>query len=325
MKTVDKIVATHTLLKAKLFKKRLPLIVSWSLTYRCNAQCAYCGIWQNHSEELTTGQILSLIEQMASAGTKRIHFTGGEPLLREDIEIILRHCKQRGISTALNSNGYLVSEKIQALTHLDLLSLSLDGPQDVHNAIRGDDSYQKVMEAIDAARRNNIKIKLITVLSKYNLGSIEFILRKAEELKTVVTFQPATSVVLEGSSPNPIAPSREEYAQVIAMLMKERSRNRYIGNSLSGLKHLYNWSQPAEIPCANSFIVCRLEPDGKLYGCADFKKNGYATDSLRRGFKGAFYDLAPLSCQECWCASFVELNCLFALKLDSVFNIIRLV
>ncbi len=325
MKTSNKLLAAYMLLKAKLLKRRFPIIVSWSLTYRCNYRCKYCGIWNNKSEELNTKQIFSLIDEMAQIRTQRIHFTGGEPLLRDDIEVILSYCKKKGIGAALNSNGSLVSKRIEGLANLDLLSLSLDGPEEIHDAIRGKDSYREVMDAIELARQKNIKVRFITVLSRLNLNTIDFILNKAKELKTVVVFQPATRLLLEGKSINSLAPFGKEYSQVIAKLIREKRKNRYIGNSISGLRHLYNWPRPTKLPCVNSLIVCRIEPDGSLYGCGDNKRKDHTVNCAGLGFKRAFDNLTPLSCKECWCASFVELNCLFSLKLDTIFNITKLV
>ena len=325
MKTSNKLLAAYMLLKAKLFKRRFPIIVSWSLTYRCNYRCKYCGIWNNKSEELNTKQILSLIDEMAQMGTQRIHFTGGEALLREDIELILNHCKRRGISTALNSNGCLVPKKMGGLANLDLLSLSLDGPEEIHDAIRGKNSYREVMDAIEVAKQENIKIRFITVVSKLNLNTIDFVLNKAKELNSVVIFQPATRLLLESKSVNPIAPFEKEYSQVITKLIREKRKNRYIGNSISGLKHLYNWPKPTELPCVNSLIACRIEPDGSLYGCANFKETARRLNCADPSFKKAFNDLVAAHCRKCWCASYVELNCLFSFKLDTIFNILKLV
>lgn len=325
MKISEKIFSAQMLLRAKLLGKRFPIIVSWALTYRCNYRCAYCATWNRALEELDTQGVLSLIDQIAQMGTRRIHFTGGEPLLKEDIEVILSHCRNRGIAVALNSNGSLVPKKIQTLSHLNLLSLSLDGPEEVHDLIRGKGSYREVMEAVEIAKHNNIKVRIITVLSKLNLDSVDFVLRKAKELKVLVTFQPASLLVLESKSPNSVAPLKENYITVINKLLKEKKRNKYIGNSLSGLRHLYNWPGPTDIPCVNSLIFCRIEPDGNLYGCASSKETQKAVNCATLGFEKAFNALVPAHCKECWCAGNVELNCLFNFKPNVLFNAMKFI
>lgn len=324
MKVKDNLPAAAALIKAKLFKRRTPIIVNWSITYRCNYRCLYCGIWSLSSKEINCKQIFSIIDEMAQMGTKRIHFTGGEPLLRKDIGEILEYCKRKNIKTALNSNGFLVPEKINLLKNLDLLSLSLDGNEEVHDAIRQKGAYQKVMEAVEAARANNLKIRIITVLSKINLDSVDFILDKAAGIGAFVTFQPATKTLMETDSVNPIAASSEEYCKVIKKLISKKKKGYNIGNSISGLKYLSRWPYLTGITCVNGRVICRLEPDGSLYGCGNFKSKSLPLNCTESGFKRAFESLKPVSCKECWCAAMVEMNYLFSLRPDAVLNIIKL-
>jgi len=323
MNLSSKISSSFSLIKVKLFKNRAPVIVKWALTYRCNRACRYCGANQAAGDELDTGEIFSIIDEMSEMNTKVIHFTGGESLIRDDIGQILDYCGKKQISTGLNSNGSLVPDKMRYLGSLGLLSLSLDGPEEIHDSIRGKGSYKEVMLAIKHAQINNIKIRITTVISKINLESIDFILNKAKELKIIVVFQPATRLLLNSDGINPIAPLGEKYKSVINKLINDKKRNKFIGNSLSGLKHLYSWPSLKAIACVNGLVLCRVEPDGRLYGCADFRDKINMLNCKNEGFKRAFMNLVPMNCKECWCASNVELNCLLALKFNTVLNILK--
>lgn len=325
MKIKDYFPVAVSLIKAKLFNRRLPIVVNWAITYRCNYRCLYCGIRNISAEEINRNQVFSFIDEMAQMGTRRIHFTGGEPLLREDIGEILEYSKGKNIKTALNSNGFLVPEKINLLKSLDLLSLSLDGDEEVQDTIRQEGSYQKVMEAVEAARASNLKIRIITVISKVNLNSVDFIIDKANEIGAFVTFQPATKMLLEADSVNPIAPSREEYRKVIKKLISKKKKGYSIGNSISGLMYLSHWPYLAGIACVNGRVICRLEPDGRLYGCGNFKSKNLPLSCTKSGFKRAFDNLMPVSCKECWCAAMVEMNYLFSFRPDAVLNILKLI
>ncbi len=325
MDIANKVTLASALINARLFRARKPVIVNWAITYRCNRLCKYCGVVDKQSNELNTSEITSFIDEMSDSGTRKIHFTGGEPLVREDIHIVLDYCKKKKISISMNSNGALVPQKIKDLRNLDVLSLSLDGPKEIHDSIRGAGSYQEVMEAVKYARENNIKVRFVTVLSKLNLNSIDFILDKTRELNVVVIFQPAQKFLLETRKINLIAAPIDEYRCAITRLIKEKNSNRFIGNSVSGLRHLYHWPSLRKISCANALIICRIEPDGEIYGCADFKKEISGIKIQEPGFKKAFSILMPVSCNECWCASYVELNCLFSGKIDSIFNVIKLI
>jgi len=325
MNIADKLNLASAFINARFFGARRPAIVNWALTYRCNRSCRYCGVSDNKTVELSTREAISAIDEMCDCGTRKIHFTGGEPLVREDFLQLLGYCRKKGISISVNSNGALVRQGIKSLRGIDGLSLSLDGPQEIHDAVRGEGSYYEVMDAVKYAKENNIKVRFTTVLSKLNLSSIGFVLRKAEELNTAVIFQPAQKFLLETKKINPIAASIVEYRNVIAKLIEKKRNNRFIGNSLSGLHHLYHWPSLIRISCVNALVICRIEPSGEIYGCADFKGRPSGIKIQEAGFRKAFYSLVPLTCNECWCASYTELNCLFSGKPDSILNLKKLI
>jgi len=320
MKLRDKIFSINSILKALVFKKKTPLLVSWAITTRCNKSCKYCDIRSIKVKELETGQALSVIAELSQLGTKIIHFTGGEPLVREDIGIILKYCEKKGILTSINSNGSLVEQRMRDLMNLNLLGLSLDGPEEVHDYIRGEGSYREVIAAITLAKKKGINVRIHTVLSQLNLQFIDFLLGKAEEFGTPILFQPSTALLLGGNQKNPLSPDENEYKQTIALLISKKKKTKYIGNSVSGLKLLYNWPHLKKIRCFASLVSCRIESDGSVDICFrnQFKSKRKDNDDLP--FQAGFYSLPFLHCDRCCCASSVELNCLLALKLDAVYN-----
>lgn len=325
MKVTKKILIALELLEANLLKKRAPVIVSWLLTYRCNQKCLYCDSWKMKTAEIKTKEILSLITEMKHSGTQILHLTGGNPLLRDDIGIIIEHTKKNNIVIDINSNGSLVKEKIDQLIGLDLLTLSFDGPEKIHDFIRGNGSYKNVMEAVEIAQKKKLKLRFNTVLSKFNLDKIEFILKKAKEFKIPVSFQPARLRTLAGLEMNPVISEENAYKKAINNLLLEKKRNNYIINSIPGLKHLCNWPNPARIKCVNSLIICRLQPNGDMNGCGrNYMASENVPNAIKLGFKNSFDKLTYITCKECWCASFIELNYLFQFNLDTILNIIKI-
>jgi len=108
----NKLSIAYSLFAARIFRKKTPLVVSWAITTRCNRSCQYCNIHNIKSKELTTPQVFALIDEMSGLGTRIIHFTGGEPLLRDDLGAIIDHCRQVGVLSSVNSNGSLISQRI---------------------------------------------------------------------------------------------------------------------------------------------------------------------------------------------------------------------
>lgn len=320
MKFKDKLFCINAVLKARVFKKNTPLLVSWAITTRCNKNCKYCDIRNTKIKELETGRVLSLIDELSRLGTKIIHFTGGEPLLREDIGTIIDYCSERGILTSINSNGSLMAQRIQELKNLNLAGLSLDGPEEVHDYIRGKGSYREVIAALTLAKNTGINIRIHTVLSKLNLRYIDFLLHKAKEFDAPILFQPSTSLLLGGNQDNILSPDEKEYKETIEYLIMKKRKNKYIGHSISGLKFLYDWPHLKKIWCFARRISARIESDGSVDICFRNQftlKQGNADDIP---FRKSFNSLPFLYCDQCCCSSSVELNCVLSLNPDAVFN-----
>ena len=91
-------------------------VVFWNITNRCNLHCEHCYSQSDPhcltGEELTTTEASGLIDDLASMGVPLIIFTGGEPLLREDLWDLADHAATRGIKTALSTNGTLISADV---------------------------------------------------------------------------------------------------------------------------------------------------------------------------------------------------------------------
>lgn len=319
MRLSSKIAAIQAILKVKIFNRRIPLLVNWEITQRCNARCRYCNIWDSASGELDTEKVLSIIQELSLLGTRMIHFTGGEPLLREDIGTILDYCRQKNISTAMNSNGSLVPARIKAIGTLDLLGLSLDGPEEVHDYIRGEGSYRKTIEAISMVRATDIKLRLLVTLSKCNLGAVDFLLEKASQFDAPLIFQPATELLLGAETDNPIAPEAQRYKQIIRELIARKKSTKYIANSVSGLKFLYDWPVMKRIRCLARLVSCRIQSDGRMYICYRNQDQAPRIDQ-NHSFKEAFLQLPFVYCNRCCCASAVEINCSLSLKPDTILN-----
>ena len=91
-------------------------VVFWNLTDRCNLNCIHCynrsGPGCQAEGELSTDEALDLIDDLAGMGIPLVLFTGGEPLMREDIWELARHAREKGIKMAISTNGTLITTGI---------------------------------------------------------------------------------------------------------------------------------------------------------------------------------------------------------------------
>lgn len=324
MRKRDLFRAINVVLRARIFRKRTPLFVSWQITRRCNLKCMYCDYWSGKKEEeLNSQAIFRIIDDLAKLGTLAISFSGGEPLLRDDIGEIISYIEKKGIYSKINTNGMLIPQKIGQIRLTNQVNLSFDGPEVVHDRVRGKGSFRAVLEAVNILKKNNKKTVFHVTLTKYNLDSLDFILDKCKELNVGAFFQPATELYLLNRNINPCSAQKEAYANAILFLLKEKRRDRYIYNSRSGLRHLYHWPNPRDIYCSAGRIVFRINSKGEFYHCDRFPgRNKF--NSLEKGTVFALNSIQPLKCNECWCGPLVELNLAMGCNFDAIMNVLKL-
>ena len=105
---------------------KAPLYIAWEITHRCNAQCLHCysasGPKVDCSEELTTAEALSVIDQLADVGLLVLAFSGGEPLMRKDWSVLVAHAVAvQQIETAGDSFRIVDHRRLGALVGSPIL------------------------------------------------------------------------------------------------------------------------------------------------------------------------------------------------------------
>jgi len=150
----------------------------WECTARCNLNCLHCGsdCFEDSSvEDMHLTDFLSAVDTIEKKSENFIVvLTGGEPLLRKDIEICGREIRKRGMRWGMVTNGYLYDrEKHISLLNAGLgaLTISLDGFEETHNWLRNsNNSFSKADRAISlAASSSRLNFDVVTCVNKRNL------------------------------------------------------------------------------------------------------------------------------------------------------------
>jgi len=277
-------------------------------------------------EELELDRILSIISELNEAGTRFISFTGGEPLLREDLGEIINKATSFGIRVYVNSNGKLVPDRIDILKNASLIKISLDGPKLINDRIRGKGNFDEAIKALDLLKKTGVNVEINAVISKVNINHISEIINIAKGLNVGVSFQPATLSVFGEDIKNPISATAEEYRDVIKFLIDQKEGgSQTILNSLTSLKHLHSWPALKKLPCAAGLLSCRIEPDGKLFACGwkpvIDEKNGL--DLKKYSLNRAFEMIEAPECNGCWASAVVEFNLLMSFNPNACFNFLK--
>ncbi len=167
-----------------------------SVTERCNFRCQYCMpekpfSWVPKENLLTFEELFLFVKVAIDEGVTKIRLTGGEPLLREDLDTFIKMISdyKPDIDLALTTNAYLLPEAAQRLKDAGLkrLNISLDSLKaDVAAKIAGKDVLAQVLKGIDKALEVGLKVKINMVpLKGINDGEILDILEycKARNIK----------------------------------------------------------------------------------------------------------------------------------------------
>ncbi|MDD5561011.1 MAG: radical SAM protein [Candidatus Omnitrophica bacterium] len=322
MNSVEKVITVLKVFKAIVLKRKIPLAISWNITYKCNLRCGYCGTYEKDTKELDTKNVLAVIKEFAALGTKFIKFSGGEPLLREDLGKIIEYCRSKKFDVLLNSNGILVKDRIKEIRNIKEIQLSLDGEEGVHDSIRGNGSFKKTIEALEVCKRHGIKVIITTSLSRYNTSSVAFLIGIAKEYEVGIQFQPVDQMYSLNSSKDirlHFSPNQEEFKNAITYIISNKIKgNKFIKNSLSGLRHIYHWPVPRKVKCLLGLIHCHVEPDGRVFICSEFPDYYRYLTGKDKNYREAFCNLAfPFQCKECW-TSDVEYCMCADFKPDSI-------
>jgi MoaA/NifB/PqqE/SkfB family radical SAM enzyme len=132
----------------------MPILCNYYLTYRCNAECGFCDIWQKPSPFVKLDDVERNLHDLKRLGVKFIDFTGGEPLLHRNLPDILAIAKRMGFVTSITTNTLLYPKYAKALAgKIDLLHFSLDSAyKEKHDQSRGVRCFDKILESIDVAK-----------------------------------------------------------------------------------------------------------------------------------------------------------------------------
>jgi MoaA/NifB/PqqE/SkfB family radical SAM enzyme len=294
-----------------------------AVTDRCNGGCRYCKIPARRQREMTTADIIRLIDEMQAAGTVRLGLWGGEPLIRDDIGALVTHAKRRGLYVTLDSNGLLWQERRGELRELDHLMISLDGGREGHEANRGRGTFDPVMAALEnAAATPGLRVWTLTVLTRNNLRDVDFILETAKRLNIWAAFQVLHHNSVFGRNHEELIPPNEDYREALELLLRRKREGARISASSRSLTYLLHWgdyriaTRPAPhlgLDCKAGRLYCNIDTDGAVFACSLLAGLAPAQNALEVGFRKAFDAIPPLPCQACTATCFAEYNYMFGL------------
>ena len=278
-----------------------------SVTERCNFRCTYCMpkevfgpgfAFLPHSEVLTFEEILRLSRVFVAHGVDKIRITGGEPLLRQDIEkLVAMLASVQGLKDlTLTTNGSLLPKKARALkaAGLQRITVSLDSLRDDVFMAMNDVRFpvQGVLDGIQAAADaglHPIKINMV-VKRGVNDGDILEMARYFKQQGQVLRFIEYMDVgTTNGWRIDEVVPAAEVIRMIDAEMPLEPLESNYLGEVANRYRYKDGSGEIGVIasvtqPFCRACIRARLSAEGKLYTCL-FSNIGHDFKGLLRGGK----------------------------------------
>lgn len=262
-----------------------PHVVAWNLTRRCNLACAHCyisaGWWQGDRGELDTARCLSIVEQVVEVNPAvLLILSGGEPLLREDLEEIASHAARGGATVVVGTNGTgLTTGRIDSLKAAGVrgVALSVDSlnPR-YHDRFRhGEGALRDTLAAVERLREREMDFVVQTTLTRGNRGELGGLTSWAAEVGAVCFNLYFLVETGRGAGMRGLAPEEndEVLRELVRLQLEYRGRLMIRSKCQPQLmRHLYEADPDSPLlhyrtrcPCGVQY--CRITPQGKVTPC----------------------------------------------------------
>jgi Fe-coproporphyrin III synthase len=205
-----------------------PFAAVLKITARCTLDCKHCPWHSNDEPDLDTHTWKQLLDDFYEKGAMTVVFEGGEPTLRSDLPQLISHAQSKNMDTIVITNGTVPLDRIAPSNFW----FSIEGPPEIHNQIRGKDSFQRMLPQLKSVQERGYKALAVVTLSRVNYRYIPPLL---EILRPLVH-----SVMLNFMYPykgsEHEALSQTELHLCVEQILKLKKHYPEITNSVVGLK-----------------------------------------------------------------------------------------
>ncbi|MBZ0274392.1 radical SAM protein [bacterium] len=301
---------------------RLP-IVYFDITHRCNSACRSCEFWRlanGGPDDLSTGEVLSMIPSLAALGTRVVSIGGGEPTLRHDLETIIAAFSGAGLSIHLNTHGMNIDDARAASladAGLSMVYVSCDHHKpEGYKAIRGVDGLPKVVRAIRAFRSRPAPVPVgvnVTVM-RDNIAVLDELAAFLVGLGVQkIQFTPVHTALqqrhMDRAAFDNLLPTDDEWETAkatLARIVDDLNARGIHANSPLFVRRIDDAYRPGRaVPCVAGFLFVIVEPNGDVKACYNERPAGNIRQApLEEIVAGADYraqcEIVRGCTQPCW-------------------------
>lgn len=246
----------------------IPLNATIELTYHCNLKCIHCYRVEDRTrEELTTYEVINLLDQLRDEGTLFLTFTGGEIFTREDIFEILFHAKKNDFAMFLFTNGTLLTpdkaEKIAEISPVRVeFSLYGASPETYEKITNVQGSFKNVIKGIELLKANGVKVRIKSPLMKPNFPGYRQLIKLVKDMGMNIAFDPKITPKNDGAK-GPMGFQLDEEDLVSYFEDDYPKKWEYL--------EFPSREKSLNSPLCSAFkMACAISPYGDVYPCIQF-------------------------------------------------------
>jgi pyrroloquinoline quinone biosynthesis protein E len=209
-----------------------PYTLIAEITYRCPLHCVYCSNpvdYRAHATEMDTAAWLRVLDDAAALGVLQVHFTGGEPLARDDLEALVERAHEKKLYSNLITSGVpLDRARLERLRDagLDAVQVSFQGASEESSRAFADyDAFEKKLEVARLVRELDLPLTINVVLHRGNIDDTAKIIALAERLDA--DRLELANVQLQGfalENRDALLPTRDQLDRALAVATAAKTR-----------------------------------------------------------------------------------------------------
>lgn len=259
---------------ARALQLGIPVKVQLDLTYRCNERCVHCYLDHEDHGEMKTGEILGLLDQLASAGTFFLTISGGEIFMRTDLMEILRHARKRDFSIKLKTNAVMIrAAKAAQLAAIGIESVDISlysHRPEVHDEItKLPGSFKRTIEGARFLQAEGIKVSFSNVLMSHNADDYRGVQALAVEMGMQYTVDATITPMMDGDRTIlDLNMDGDRLAKVFhdtSLLGSEAATILAAPGGPTPMEEAYK-----TLPCSAGHTACYVSPYGDVFPCVQF-------------------------------------------------------
>ena len=301
-----------------------PQYLMMKITNKCNSNCVYCNhaankIGREIKDQIPTEKILNILDEAANMGVKAVSISGGEPLVRDDVEVFVKKIVEHNMVPVLLTNGMLLKQRAKKLYEngLRYFIVSLDSLEEEKYFNQRGVHLESVLEGIEELEKikkpdDSVKIHVTPVVTAKNISDMPEMIKQLSSRKIAVQISPYHDFYKYKD--NELEKYDSEIVEkVIDKILKMKKEGYLIANSEAFLKHFNNFFNkkmiiPQNYNCLAGYVSVYVDTYENVLPCwsDSFKPIGnLKNESLKEIWYGAKYQeyrkkMYNCMCKGCW-------------------------